>query len=250
MKLAVKVISLAGCQRRREHMAAQLASLSLQWSFFDACTSLPADLQYFPRAARWARGRELTPGELGCFGSHVSLWRWLRDESDLDALCILEDDLLVDCNFFNGLLSYSMERGIAYLRFYGKVPVPMSYIRPGLGRHIVRFRKQVFGTQGYLITRAGAERFLSSIKFVVRPIDDEIDRFWAHGLPIYAVYPFPLVEIDFGSTIEPMRRNFMSLAPLEAARRLAFRASERARRMSRNVLFDAKGGIHSAREPP
>jgi glycosyl transferase family 25 len=96
----------------------------------------------------------------------------------------------------------------------------------------------VFGTQGYLLTRAGAERLLKTIHSVVRPIDDELDRFWSHGVPIISVYPFPLIETNFGSTIENTRRGYMTLGRLDAVRRLAFRASEKSRRGAYNLMSD------------
>jgi glycosyl transferase family 25 len=193
----------------------------------------------------------MTPGELGIFASHTALWRWLLAESDLDALCVLEDDVIVDRVFFGRLATlYAREKWLDYVRLYAKVPVPFTYVKEAFGRHLVRFRLPVFGAQGYLISRAGAATFLRSIRAVVRPIDDEMDRFWAHGLPIYCVYPFPLMESDLGSTIEPSRRRYASLTPTLAARRLAFRASEKARRFASNLIDDAqhrlKTGIYAS----
>ena len=241
MKIAVKVINLPSREDRRRHMTQQLEGVTLPWSFFDARKEPPPDLPYHPETALWARGRPLTPGELGVFASHVALWRWLVSESDLDLLCVLEDDVIVDSVFFNRIPEmYAAEPWLHYLRLYAKVPVPMTYVKLAFGRHLVRYRLPVFGAQGYLITRHGAATFLRSIRSVVRPIDDEMDRFWAHGLPIYSVYPFPLMESDLGSSIEPVRRTLPALDSLTAVRRLAFRATEKSRRFASNLSADVK----------
>ncbi len=232
MKIEARIVSLKGSELRRAHMARQMGQTRLGWSFFDACTALPEDLTYNPDKARWARGRELSRGELGCYASHVTLWRWFLRESDLDVLCVLEDDIVIDWSFFDqfeGVLNQFPQ--VDYIRLYAKAPAPFSYL--GLTasrRHLVRFKHPVFGTQGYLLRRAGAERFLRGLSEVVRPIDDEMDRFWINGVPIVAVYPFPLTEIGFETTIGMTRHAPPPLGLAAGTRRFAWRAREQARR--------------------
>lgn len=40
-----------------------------------------------------------------------------------------------------------------------------------------------------------------------RPIDDQLDRHWDHGLPNYSVFPFPIVERWAPSSIGQERFN-------------------------------------------
>jgi glycosyl transferase family 25 len=125
---------------------------------------------------------------------------------------------------------------VDYIRLYAKAPAPFSYL--GLTasrRHLVRFKHPVFGTQGYLLRRAGAERFLRNLSEVVRPIDDEMDRFWINGVPIVAVYPFPLTEIGFETTIGMTRHAPPPLGLAAGTRRFAWRALEKARRHTYNA---------------
>src|SRR3546814_3249062 len=51
-----------------------------------------------------------------------------------------------------------------------------------------------FGTQGYLITRKAAAVFAERFGAVRRPVDDEMDRSWSHGVRNLAVFPFPIME--------------------------------------------------------
>ena len=229
-RLAIRVISLAESDRR-PRMAAQLDPLGLDWRFFDACTALPPVLSYSPERARIVRGRKLTKGELGCFASHWSLWRWLMDSPAHDWLLVLEDDLLIDPVFFADLHRVVGALGsLPYLRLYAKVPFEMRREGSFLERHIARFGGYAYGTQGYFINKQGADRFLRSITRVERPIDDEMDRYWAHGVPIRAIFPFPIIEVQYGSTIENTRRDLEPLHGADRARRLAIRASEKLRR--------------------
>jgi len=91
----VHVISLPG-SARRDAMAEQLSQVpGLDWRFFDAGRTPPKSTPYHPAAARRAIRRELTAGELGCYGGHMAPWRVIA-ESDAKAAVILEDDLFID----------------------------------------------------------------------------------------------------------------------------------------------------------
>ena len=235
--VAIRVISLSSSAERRAHMARQLEAVTVPWEFFDACTELPSDLPYDQASARWMRGRELTPGELGCFASHHALWRWLL-RSDYNALCVLEDDIVFDWHFLNQLPKLAADLpGIEYLRLYAKVPRRCIDLGSIANRRLVRYELPVAGTQGYVITKDGAAKLLRSAPVVVRPVDDEMDRFWANGLPLYCIFPFPILEVAFNSTIESARRRLPKLSPLDQTRRVLFRSTEKGRRLVRRSLL-------------
>jgi glycosyl transferase family 25 len=236
-RVLVRVISLAESTDRRARMAQQLDATGLPWQFFDAWRTPPPDLAYDPARDRITRGRALTPGELGCFASHWALWGDFLFSHDEDLLLTLEDDLLLDPVFFQGLEAATLAMGdIDYLRLYAKVPAGIRKEAPFLQRHVARFSGKAYGTQAYLLSRRGAARFRGSIRRLERPIDDEIDRFWAHGVPIRAVFPFPVMEVQYGSTIEDTRRSLETLSAAEQARSLFSRALEKARRLGTAAL--------------
>jgi glycosyl transferase family 25 len=204
--IRVRVVSLVDSPRRAG-MATQLEAIpGLDWSFFDACTELPAILVHDSAATTAAIRRDLTRGELGCFASHASLWHELAAAPDGSVMIVLEDDLLVDPGFFGALASFEAQtRGIDYLRLHAKAPAPARVVGRVAGRHLVRYQGIAFGTQGYFIRKPAARRF-AAITRVVRPVDDEMDRYWAHGVPNMGVFPFPLLELAGPSTIEAERR--------------------------------------------
>jgi glycosyl transferase family 25 len=204
--VAVHVISLCDSPRR-PGMAAQLdAVLGLDWQFFDALRCLPAEITYDPATARRTIRRELTPGELGCFASHAAMWRVLLD-SDADAIVVLEDDLLIDPGFFAELPRIVVAlSGHPFVRLYAKAPTSARIIGRVANRHVVRYRGVAIGNQGYILRRAAATRWAEAIRAAVRPIDDEMERYWAHGIANIGLHPFPIIELIGPSSIEEDRR--------------------------------------------
>lgn len=206
-RIHVKVISLAESERRA-YMADQLTRLGGNWSFFDACRSVPDGLTYTDKLARKTRGRTLSRGEIGCFASHYTLWQLLLNDTSLEGLIILEDDVCVNIDFLKRFIETAESGAVPYdyIRLYGKYPARIVDREAFLDRHIIEFGWMTYGTQGYYIGRKSAEKFMSSISAIQRPIDDEMDRFWANGVPVRAIFPFPLFELQLGSTIEGTRR--------------------------------------------
>ena len=201
----VRVISLAGSPRRAV-MARQLDAAGVDWSFFDALRELPDWLPHDPAQTRRTIRRDLTPGELGCFASHAALWRELV-EGGAEAMVVLEDDVLIDPGFLEALPATVSELAAhPFVRLHAKAPLAARVIGRVTGRHLVRYGGIAFGTQGYILRREGALRWLASITAVVRPVDDEIDRYWVHGVPNIGIHPSPLVELMGPSTIEGERR--------------------------------------------
>jgi hypothetical protein len=66
-------------------------------------------------------------------------------------------------------------------------------------------------------------------------IDEEMDRFWVHGIPTLALFPFPTLEQNVSSTIfkNPFKRDQKSIA--DVVFRQSFRLMERTRRLSSNL---------------
>ncbi|WP_420825554.1 glycosyltransferase family 25 protein [Terrihabitans soli] len=209
-----------------------MARINVPWSFFDARTALPDGLSYDAKRALWFRGRTLTAGELGCFASHFVLWQSLVRDPDCDAYCIIEDDVVLDWSFFSSASDFPELFGDhGFVRFYAKLPVPMTTVGAAGRRHLVRFKRPPYGTQGYYISKSAAAKFLASITEVVRPIDDEIDRVWAHGVPSIGVFPFPLFELGLASTIEDQRRATVRLTGSDLWKRLLARSREKLRKV-------------------
>lgn len=208
MKMAIYVISLDTALDRREafkrHYAA--AEVTMPWEFFSAHTALSAELEYRESNAFVAKGRALYPQELACYSSHYSTWAKMLRE-DASQLLVIEDDVIIDWEFVKLLASLDLSSlGINYLKLFNKNITPFSVLTDRFyQRSLINCRGFAHGTQAYILTRVGAERFLGICKSVCRPIDEEMDRSWAHGVPNLSVFPFPAFERHVPSMIGSVR---------------------------------------------
>jgi glycosyl transferase family 25 len=72
-------------------------------------------------------------------------------------------------------------------------------------RTLVEYLDRSLGTQGYVMTREGAQRFVRHCRQVRLPLDHELDRSWEHGVACLCTFPFPVMEQFTASAIEPAR---------------------------------------------
>jgi glycosyl transferase family 25 len=215
------VISLRSSVERREIVTNMMRELPWPWHFFDACT--PEDervLPYDPARALLRRGYRLKPGELACFESH---FRCIREHALAPASApqyriILEDDVLLDPRYrFDCVPGLMSELGIHYLKLYSRFLTRARWLGRAGQRSLFRFVVPPYGNQAYAVSRTGAQRLVSSITRIDRPFDDEIERYWGHGLPTYALFPYPVLELSFQSTIP---KGFAVNQPLSLAQKL------------------------------
>ena len=198
----VLVISLASAAERRAVFAAG-APKDGSWSFVDAHDSCYPGLHYDPKRALSQFGRPLTKGEIGCYSSHYSLWDALCEDVLYDRYIILEDDLLVDWEIIGALQTSNLPMPDC-VRLYYKRPVSSREVKRKFvhrSRSLVEIYGHAFGTQAYMITRAGAERLTSQLRTVERPVDDAMDQVWETNTRMHSIFPFPVIERTMESSI-------------------------------------------------
>jgi glycosyl transferase family 25 len=232
MHTSVRVISLPYAHERRARFAASAPLESeVDWSFFDASTTIAEGITYSRARALVSHGRELRAGEIGCFVSHYRLWNAFL-ASGAEQMLVLEDDVFVDWAAVRPMLDVAFPRGIDYVRLYAMRPAPLREIGWFLGRRLVQFLHYAYGTQAYVVTRAGARRFVAAATGIERPIDDFMDRAWDHGVPNLALFPFPVLELAGSSSIGGVERHAKpSLSPRQTVRRLAYRVGDKLLRL-------------------
>jgi glycosyl transferase family 25 len=179
-------------------------------------------------------GGALRAAELGCYSSHYTIWRDFLASAH-DQLVVLEDDVVVDWGYLEFLAGHDFEQmGIRYLRLCATRPSTFRHIATQFlefSHDLIQFHGYVWGAQGYLLTRAGAARFVSHFRRVRRALDTEMDRAWDHGVANLAVFPFPLFGRLGRSSIGASRYDPQPLPLGVRVRRLPHQAYERVRRM-------------------
>lgn len=226
----ILVISMDSAVDRQRAFVERARDAGVEWRFMPAYTSLHPALQYVEDDAIVAWGRPLRRGELGCYASHYAAWEQLLAD-DVDQYVVLEDDVIVDWTFLRMLAPSRLAQwGVDYLRLYYKAPCKFSILKHNFveeSHTLIELKGMALGTQGYVVTKAGAQGFLDHCKKVVRPIDVAMDRVWAHGVKNRAVFPFPIMEAAVASGIGASRYEpFVAPSNLKLKRRVA-RAHER-----------------------
>ena len=200
----ILVVSLKHAGDRRRTFADRARDAGLEWEYFDACETLAPELVYDEAEARLRKGRPLSAGELGCYSSHYTLWQKLLADT-AEQYIVLEDDVIVDWSMLRAVARTDLiASGIEYLRLYYKLPCPYIQRKRRFltrTRTLIELTGAAYGTQGYVITRAAAEKFVDYCRRATHPIDDQMDRFWDHGVPNLCLFPFPLIEEAGASTI-------------------------------------------------
>lgn len=205
------VINLAGSLDRRRACAEQFDRLGLSPTFLDAVDgrrmSEAEIAAIVDEGGRLRRApKPLTKAEVGCYLSHWKVLQAIVEEGLPQAL-VMEDDLLagdelpaiLDALASKRLPPYDMIKlGISEPQVKPFTPI----LRLTEGAELVRHHNVVNSNLAYVITRAGAERFLRYGMPIRYPVDVAMNRAWRHGMDILGVRPWPVLPNPaFASTI-------------------------------------------------
>jgi glycosyl transferase family 25 len=200
--LGVWLINLDRSTTRREAMEARLEVLGLPYTRFAAIDGRAewdrlvsdVDLPAFRRNV----GRDVLPGEIGCYASHLGVWQALLDSPHEVAL-ILEDDVVFHDDFLAALdLVLARQAGWDMVKL-NKIRAKHPVRRRDLGRYWLNAYIGAFtGMGAYLITRDFAKAQMPSLHPIRRPFDHALDRFDARTFRHYGLEPFPS-HVDDGN---------------------------------------------------
>lgn len=227
----IVVINLDRDVGRMGHMHAQLESLGLPYERFSALQGdrLPTELaRYFPY------GAPLSPGEIGCYASHLAIMQRIARGDQASPTLVLEDDvgLPADLAAALGALAAALpaQWDIVRLSYHTKfVSCPVAHIDKT--RTLVRYSRVPTTTGAYLISASGAHKLIAKRPRAI-PIDHDLRRVWNWNLDTYGINP-PLVRHDVLQT-----SSIDQLSPQGRAR-----CRRRAARFE-NPLARARQGVH------
>jgi glycosyl transferase family 25 len=170
-------------------------------------------------------GREVTPGDVGCYHAHLAVWRAFLDTSAGVAL-VMEDDVVFHPDFTAALAEAVRVRNhwdyLQLNKIRAKQPLRQAFAGQW---QLNAYLGPATGTGAYLINRELAQRLLPRMMPIRRPIDHELDRSHVHQFRHYGLEPFPSHVDDGGeSTITAMnfagvtKRKWYMRLPSYAAR--------------------------------
>lgn len=202
--LLIVLISLERATKRRAEMEARLEALGLSYIWFKGIDGRArfeefAD-QYDAAAYRRNMGQTLLPGKVGCFQSHIAVWRMLLERNKKAAL-ILEDDIVFHDDFLaaldSGLAISDQWDTLRFNAIRAKLPVSQGRIGPyRLNAYVGPFT----GNGTYLIHREVAQRLLPGLRVQARALDHELNRFFTHDFRQRGLEPFASHPDDAGES--------------------------------------------------
>jgi glycosyl transferase family 25 len=202
----IVLINLDRDADRLAHMRAQLDGLGLSFERFPAVrgADLPERLRsYFPSGGEAG----LSAGEIGCYASHLVLMQRIVAGELKAPVLVLEDDValpddlpaLVDDLLAKAPAGWDMIRlSNPPKRAYAKVADLAG------DRKLVRYSVVPGSTGAYLISAAGAAKFLARKPRTVA-IDQDLRRVWDWDIDNYGVAPMPIIpDVLQASSIDTM----------------------------------------------
>lgn len=197
------LINLEEDQDRLATMDEQLSRLGLSYERFAAFrgTEIPPWLQEQFFDAHGRQFAALGAGEIGCYASHLAVCRKVADENLEGPVLVLEDDVEIGPNLDEVLAA--LDRLPTDWEIVRCINPPRSAFVPLVrlteGVEVIRYWRIPVIAGAYLINRAGAVRFLSSLPRRQRPVDDDLRRFWETGLITYGLVPPPVLARPYHS---------------------------------------------------
>ena len=203
LPIQVFVISLKRSIQRRKRVEEQLNKTNIQWNFLDAVDgyALPEmPPSYQKSKVKRLQGYELTPGEVGCFLSHIKAWEMcvLNNATTL----VFEDDFLVGENLeavIEDLLAIADQWSL--VRLSGIYETKHEILKQRSGYSLVKNLGEPCGTAAYMIQPAAAKILLNNAADIYEPVDHYLEHYLKHSLICLAAKPYPIGLAHTKSTI-------------------------------------------------
>jgi len=200
--LKVFVISLQDSTSRRANASAQLDRAGIPFEFFDAVRGDTALQQYFSGYDEIEfvlnTGRYVTPGEIGCYASHLAMWRKCTELDE--AIMIMEDDFLLDERFADAFeVVATRTADLGYLRLQSETKGKKRLLEKLETFQLWRYTRYPHSAMCYGIAPSVAKTFISSSSVLTAPIDVHVKKFWEHGHLMYGLTPYTVTESEASS---------------------------------------------------
>lgn len=193
--LQTVLINLERSLRRREQMEERLAKLGLPYRIFAAIDGAKEKARLFETvdldAFRRNVGRDVLPGEIGAYHSHVAVWEQFV-AGDAEVLLVLEDDVVFGDDFIDALECALAARAHWDFLKLNKIRAKQPIAQGTVGRYVLNaYAGPATGLGAYLINRRTAARLAAAFWPIRRPIDHELDRIYEHRFRHFGLEPFP-----------------------------------------------------------
>ncbi len=214
--LACRVITLHPQADNTRKLLSSLRQQGINAELFDAVDGrhgfppLQAGERLDQRMAMLRRRSHLTATELGCYLSHL---RAVREayEQGYDFICLLEDDVVIEPGF-PAVVAELLPEQLDVVRFMALKLRRRKVVKIlSSGVDLVRPERGTLGTQAYMLSRRGMEKFLAHASHIYEAIDHVLDHFFLFDLDTWLVEPHVVYEVAGPSSVS--KREIRAKAP-------------------------------------
>jgi glycosyl transferase family 25 len=192
--MKIYIINLRKSANRRIEMAAELGRFGLDHEFFPAIEGDHGH-EFFDGYDQSEfllnSGRNASPGEVGCYASHLTLWRQSLERNE--PVLVLEDDALLTPRFGDALQIISrLISDYDFIRMQTLGPERNQDSMPveRIGDFTIDYcSRYPYGAMAYAVSPVEARRLLAASRTLTGPVDLILRNFWDHGQPLFAISP-------------------------------------------------------------
>jgi glycosyl transferase family 25 len=199
----VLLINLAGSTDRLVTARAELSRAGLAFERLEAVDGRLRAPEEIARLAPWDRTaffKALSPGEVGCYLSHLAAAERIVKEGWPRAL-VMEDDFRLTPAFAPTLRALMALPEVPHLiKLEGELTGGEVVTELPSGNRLVRHRRPPVRTVALFWSQEGARRFLAVAYPLRRPVDVQLKHWWEGDLNILAVSPPPVVQDEKHAT--------------------------------------------------
>ena len=193
------VISLEESQDRRDKVDAQLEAVNVKYEYFDAVRVQNGAEGYFDSYDEEQYlincGRVATAGEIGCYASHLALWKKCVEFNQ--PIVIMEDDFCIEENFPAAILEVQkLISDYGFIRLQTEFRGKKIKAKDVAGFTLYYYTKMPHSTMCYALSPIVAQAFVDSSKNLTAPIDVVMKKFWEHRIPMFGLSPYPVRECE------------------------------------------------------
>lgn len=199
--MKIFVISLPDATERRNNATKQFNKTGLQFTFFDALTASSGFSDYFSAYDEYQylinTGRIAAAGEIGCYASHMALWKTCVNLRK--PIMIMEDDFLLKENFVDAFNeSAKLIDSYGFIRLQSERRGKKVLVKNSAGFSLVYYTKMPHSLMCYVISPAVAKEFIRASTTLTAPVDVMIKKIWEHKQRLYGLSPYPVVDGELG----------------------------------------------------
>jgi glycosyl transferase family 25 len=223
----VLVINLNGHERRLASLGQQLDSMGIPYQRIAGVMGTQEDLKnphlFNHRAYQSNHGKIPSPGELGCYLSHIRCMETLLNSAHTCGL-ILEDDAILGSNFMDALATaMANQQDWDVLRLQGFHANPAWHLKTFCHHTQLYTLASHFKPTGcsaaYLVNRKAASRYRQNLLPMVVPYDHEFILGWKYRIRFRSLLPY---QVDHPKTQSTITRGH-KLPPLKRWRTALYR---------------------------